>query len=178
MSHSRKEDHSPLESSLVKRRLEAANVPPKFKAQQQRSTFGLVGRLLKAIRGYTIDDIGRLKEAGVGMVEAETKIKESTALKNLAEAERMYAEVEEKRIENSIKEAELQKLQAEARLVNAETSKTEAETVGIKNKIREVALSRLLQAVSQIRQQGGDVMLDRKQLEKLLLEQPKGEEKT
>ncbi len=141
-------------AKIVKKTIDPAAVPKSFHDEQIHGTYNWFVRLWHAVRGYTANDIGRLKEAGVRLVENESDLKAADVRKKLAQAERSFAEAEY--------------LRQAAALKRSKAEKKDAEAEAIRIKATTDALDRFSDAVSRIRQQGGDVAFSLEQLENLI----------
>jgi len=149
------------EGRIVERHVLPAPVPQHLEAQQEKATRAWHIQLWQWLRGYTGEDINRLKEAGVRRVEADADAKAAEARQKISEAERNFAERERIKQEALLKQAEAAKAIAEANKTNAEAMKIRMEAIVN-------AVEQLSAAASRIRQNGGDVFLDKDQLKRLI----------
>lgn len=147
-------NEEPEQNKIVKKTIDPAPVPKDLKNKQIGSTYSWIVRLWRAIREYTVEDIGRLKEAGVSLVENKSNLKAAETYKSLAEVERTFAEAEDLRQAAALKKAQAKKVEEEAKEIR------------IRAKIE--AFEHLSNAVSRIRQQGGEVAFNLEQLENLI----------
>lgn len=111
-------------------------------------------KIIYSIRGQAFDDVNRLKEAGVKIVEAEAAHKMATARKVEAEAHAIYVEAEIKR-ERFLQEPVAKKPVEVDSVEFNETDDTNKE---------EEAMQRLLAAARAIKSMGGQVMFDSAQI--------------
>ncbi len=153
--------HTEDEGRIVERRALPAPVPDEVASRQQEATVAWHVRLWRWLRGYTAEDINRLKEAGVSRVEAETDAKAAEAALKISEAHKNFAEKEK-----IAQEALLIKAQAARTIAEADKIKAEAEKLRVDTVVD--AIDRLSTAASRIRQSGGEIFLDKEQLEKLI----------
>ena len=158
------------ESKIIKRAVEPAPVPESLQDRQTRGTYNLITKLWHWLRGYTASDIDRLKKAAVRQVELTAEVKAADALQKLSEAERNFAEAEKIRGEAAINHA-LGEMEAEALRMKAQAEaealrmKAQAEAEALRLQTIADAMERLINAISHVRQKGGDISLDIKQLE-------------
>lgn len=153
------------ETAIIRKVAESASVPPELQQEQNRATRGWVRKILEKFRGLTADDARRLKEAGVRMVEGKADKEINAARKLDAEAADKYADAEVKRQEAALKALEVQKKTFEQ---NPGKDELDIERIA-------AATERLADAISRIRQMGGDVQLT--QLDALQGQIGSGEEK-
>lgn len=113
---------------------------PKTPRRNRKGFLRWVAEIIGLVQSYTADDISRLKEAGIGMVEAKTSEKNAMAVKLMAEAAEIHARTENERL----------KTKGNDTLKKAE------------------ALEKVAQVISIIKQNGGDVAFDLPDLMRLL----------
>jgi uncharacterized protein YdaT len=151
------------EGKIVEKQIVPVPVPDPLAQQQAQATIAWHIQLWRWLKNYSADDIERLKEAGVGRVEAETDVKAAEAMQRMSEAQKNFAEKERIAQEAALKKAEFVKTMAEADKISAEATEIRMRTVM-------KALQDLTSAVSTIRQNGGEVFFDLKQLEKIIVD--------
>ena len=110
-----------------------------------------------AVRGYTIEDAQRLKEAGVLMVEGKAGEQIGKARKLDAEAAKLYAETEEIYQENAIKELQQKK----------DGLDLEEKRVALLER-QAAAMERLEKSISVIKMKGGAAFVDGTQIDQAL----------
>jgi formylglycine-generating enzyme required for sulfatase activity len=139
------------------------------------ATLSTAQTLLELLRSRLASDIGRLKEARIRASEAETRGKDAEAEQKLAEAARAANEAThhkrrdaEARIERERRKAEVEKTRAEtdAARMDAETRRMDAETRRLQA-IAE-AKARLMEALSGLRQQGGEAFFSEQNLREII----------
>jgi hypothetical protein len=149
---------NPLENTnvgsaiAVRKTIVPAQAPPSQQMMQEKATYSWLTKLICLVKRYTAADYGRLKEAGISMVENESKKKGGEAAKLFAEAEEIHARAELLRQEKAIKDA----------AISASWVNNNIDTINA----TAAALERLSNAISNIKQKGGDVGFDQEQLEK------------
>lgn len=144
------------EGRMIEKSAAPISVPPALENKQKVATVGWHIRLWRWLRGYAAEDIGRLKEAGVRQVEAEGDNKAAEAQQKISQAEKNFAEKDLIKQEALLKRAQAQKTLAEAGQIRVVTVVD--------------AMDRLSSIASRIRQNGGEIGLDQKQLEKFILD--------
>lgn len=127
--------------------------------QQDEATEGLVRRVWGWIKGQTVEDVARLREAGVQLVEGEAATKVNQAKKLEAEARKAHAEADAIEQDTATKRL---LLQIELRELNKNNLDDSGQVL---NAVERVELS-----MSRIRQDGGSIAFDSDQLSKLLPE--------
>lgn len=149
------EDDAPETSALIPwKGTENAPATSRQPQQHPKSFFYFVAYCWRLLRGYTANDIDRLKEAGVRQVEAKAEKEHAEATAKIGTAAREHAEAERAR-------AEAEKLRAEARALR---SKSEVE-----NLLAQVeAFERVETAISRIKQRGGDVAFSKAEILRLV----------
>jgi hypothetical protein len=132
------------------------NAPSRSPRSQQhpKSFFYFVAYFWRLLKGYTANDIDRLKEAGVRLVEGKAEKEHAEATAKIATAAREHGEAERAR-------AEAEKLRAEADLLRA---KSDADSL-----LSQVeAFERVETAISKIKQRGGDVAFSKAEILRLV----------
>lgn len=152
---------------LVQKTAKMLPVPAGQEQKARRGFFKVLADIGKAIKGYTADDIGRLKEGGVQKVEGEGQKAIAEAQAKVAEAAKLHAEAELKRAEAELKRAEVSKAKAEAYATARKADGEYAKDVA-------AAWNSFQEAQSRIKQAGGSVSFDFEQIFHLLCrgEQP------
>jgi hypothetical protein len=131
------------------------------KIKSRKGFFRTIGSFLGLLHDYTAEDIDRLKEAGVQIVESKAKKQYAEAMEKIAKAAELHAMAE-------VRNAEAQKILADADMVKAETLKIAKETeIEYLAKYTE-SIERVNDAISKIKQKGGLVLFNKKQLDDLL----------
>lgn len=117
------------------------------KPVHRKSWLRTIGEFIGFVKRYTASDLDRLKEAGVALVEAKVDDKRADSEEKIARAADLHASAELKEAQKfvALKEAE-----GDLILKKAE------------------AIERVANAISKIRQNGGDVSFDLNQLMGLL----------
>jgi uncharacterized membrane protein YqiK len=139
------------------------------------ATVSVAHTLIRLVSAGLASDLGRVKEVLLSKLEAEAASKDAEAVAAQAEAQKKLAEAAEAanranlpKRRDAIAKAERQKARAEAAktLAEADAIRTDAET----KRTRAVAeaYSLLLEALSKLRQDGGELIVDTEQLRKLL----------
>ncbi|RXK79850.1 hypothetical protein EST62_13250 [Chlorobaculum sp. 24CR] len=154
-------NHFPCEhqndGAIIKKTAEPAPVPTIVQEQQDHASRKWYQTLWDKVKGYTATDALRLKEAGIQTAEGEAAQRVNNAKKIEAEAQLLHAEADLKRQEAALKEIEWR-----SALNNLQNSQVKEE---IENTERQAAaLERLANAISAIRQKGGDIGFDPNQL--------------
>lgn len=146
---------------VIQKKAQPSLVPENLNEQQKRATFNWLRNLWHKVKGYTASDVLRLKEAAIQNVEGEALKKLSEAKKNEAEAARLFAESERIKRESAIKDLEI---------ANKKKSLVDSITEEDMSKLERVAnaTERLNNAISSIRQKGGDVGFDSETIKKIL----------
>lgn len=147
-------EHRDQHPALIKKQAEPAHVPGELKQQQDNATVGVLRRFWYALKGYTLDDIRRLKDAAVSMTEGKAGEQIGKAMKLEAEAAKIHAEAETVKQENAAKELQNQR----ERLAVSERETDEIER-------RAAALERLVKAIQILKINGGAIFLDGDQIE-------------
>ena len=124
--------------------------------QKERAFFCTVRNAWNWLRGYTAEDVAKLKEAGIQKLQGE-------GLKPLAEARAKVGEAAERH-------ANAEKLRAEAEKAKAEADAIRRKADGEYAKDISIAVQNVADAMSKIKQAGGTVAFDEQQLLKLLTE--------
>jgi hypothetical protein len=123
---------------------------PSFDARSVVPRKGFVALMQKwwsAIRGYTVEDIDRLKEGGVQQVEGKGRLAIAEAEAKLAEAAKLHAESEKYKAEAyHIRKA------ADRDMLSAQVE----------------AFERFEAAISRIKQQGGEVAFSSEEIKSLI----------
>lgn len=128
---------------------------PQGQEKRARRSFGLVVQdIWNAVRGYTAEDVSRLKEGGIQIVEGKGRLPNAEAAVKVAEAAKLHAEAEEIR-------ARAEKTQAEAGAIRSKTRIEEIKGVAS-------AYSDFVDVASKFKQAGGNVAFDMEQLQKLI----------
>lgn len=142
--------------------------PTRYARTTWAATLSLVETLSFFVSMGIATDIGRIKEAQIKTIEAKATAEEAKANKVMAEAVDATNKATLHKRKDVMARAEL-----EAKSV--ETAKTQAEGDAIKmdaetRRIEAVAKAKatLIDAISSLRLEGGDLMVDRKNLESLL----------
>ncbi len=157
------------QSALIRKRLEPDQIEDAaLEARQEEASIGFLWRIWYGIRGYALDDVNRLREAGVSMVEGQAEEKHAQNRKTDAEATKIYMEAEVLR-----QKAARERLEAEAEKAELEYARLELEEQALAiEQERAAALERqaeaferLRQAVSAIKAKGGDVLFDGERIE-------------
>jgi hypothetical protein len=148
---------------LIQKTAKALPAPKGLEKKAKLGFLGMVSRLLGAIKGYLVDDLNRLKESGVQIVEGKGQ-------KELAEAKAKITEAAERQANAELKNAEAEQIRAET---PASVAKIEAETL----KLRAEAFATVLDAISKIKQAGGSVVFDSAELLAIMQPQAPPEEK-
>jgi hypothetical protein len=141
------------------------------------ATLSLADTLLTACRDGSISDVRRVKETLIRRTEAETTTKEADAQKRMAEAVEAANRASLHKRNDALAKAEKSLKQAKADKVRADAAKTEAEAKAILAEAatkRIAAMATFLDAVSKLRQAGGDLFVDRDELKRLLMLPPPG----
>ena len=153
---------------------EPCKAPEKLKKKQKHGSKGLWQRIKSWLIGYTVDDINRLKEAGIQVVEASAAEKKADAFRKVAEAQKIHAESEGIRIENEIRR-QLVGLKLEDNSISEDRQPKNKiqyqmdDSILENNNITKVrqskAENRVLQAINEIKLNGGQVYFDKHQIE-------------
>jgi len=139
---------------LIQKTARLLPAPPEQAQQTRRSFFRVLKDIWNAVKGYTADDIARLKEGGVQQVEGKGQTAVAEAKAKVAEAAERHAK------------AELNL--AEARKADAEAYATKKKADGEYAKNVADAMVTVVEAMSRIKQAGGSVSFDLNQIERLL----------
>lgn len=167
----------PESQALIQRRFSPVQTSS---TDQRRKAFSRGLRWIwYKLKGYAINDIDRLHEAGIVAVEAKAHATVYENLKKEAEAAKIFAETEEikqrtaanyqltesKNRDVLIKQQEqfvdLQERSAEAERAKVEAAKTHTSEL----EKQAQAWERVLSAITEIKTQGGDVFFSGRQLE-------------
>lgn len=156
-------------SALIRKRLEAESLEDEnLDEQQKEASVGFLWRLWYGLRGYALEDIVRLREAGVSMVEGNADQKHVANKKTDAEAEKAYMEAEVLRQEAAKKNMEARSKELE---IERERLEIEKERLALEEEQAEAAerkaeaYERVRQAVRAIKAKGGEVLFDSDQIE-------------
>lgn len=133
-------------------------IEPKYAATQRRSFFRSVGTFLGLCRDYSVADIGRLKEAGVRVVEAKADDGAAVVVARLAAAAESHARAEVSK-QNAATARIKVIAESKAKLIEAESIRLTAMAE---------AMSTLKSVISEIRQSGGEVAFNEDELMRLL----------
>ena len=160
---------------LIKRAIEflgKALPAPRFMLESAKAaTLSVLATFLDAARSGLVEDVNRLKQAGLERVEALTDSEQAKA--QLEHAKVIDAEntaVLKKR-EAAIKLAEAEKMRAEAAKTQAEADAIRTELEIKRTKAATEAQIKLLAALQNIRDKGGAVYLDTDLLQRSVLQQ-------
>lgn len=149
------------EGAIIKKTAQPAPVPADAQEQQDKASRSFLRELLNKIKGYTAQDAKRLKEAAIQIAEGEAAQKVNEARKIEAEAQKIHAEADYKRQKAALKEIEWRKSlrEIEECKKNADIENTERQAA---------AIERLANAISVLKQKGGEVGFDKEQIENAL----------
>jgi hypothetical protein len=137
-------------SALIQREAKALPAPAGASTNTRKSFSMMARRFVTWIQGYTVDDINRLKEGGVQLVEGKGQTAIAEAKAKIGEAAEHHAKAEH----------EL----AQANKANAEAYAIRKKAEGDYLREQSEAFIRVQEAISRIKQQGGTVAFDEKQL--------------
>ncbi|RJQ58928.1 MAG: hypothetical protein C4530_09905 [Desulfobacteraceae bacterium] len=164
-------DHTPDGCTYLPQiNAEPCEVPERLERNQKQGSKGLWQRILSWIYNYTVDDLNRLKEAGIQIVEADASQKRAEALRKLEEAQKIHAETERIRIENEIKRQSASLKLEDNRITEEKANQNEDSNFTINNfkeKNKSLAQIRVLKAIKEIENNGGQVIFDKRQFENL-----------
>lgn len=159
-------------SALIHKRLEAESLEEEnLEQQQEEASVNFLWRLWYRLRGYALDDIARLREAGISSVEAKADEQHVQNKKTDAEAEKAYMEAE--MLKQKAAKQEMEKRKEELNL-EEKRQKLEKERLRIEREKAEAAerqaeaLERIKDAIRTIKAKGGDVFFDSEQIEEEL----------
>ncbi len=139
------------------------------------ATLSTAQELLGLVSSGLVSDIQRLKENEFQALEASTQKLKADAESRNAEAQKRVAEATEAANKVAIAKRKDAIAQAEKDKAKAEAAKTEAEVEAIRaeienRRIRAIAdgVARVIEAVSKLRHDGGDLILDKENLIELV----------
>jgi hypothetical protein len=160
---------------LFRYAVRALGGPRVFVRQIAIATLSVVQTLLQLLRRDLVADVRRIKESLLLKTEAETALKQAEVAKARAEGEKVLAEAAELANRASLRKRKDNLARAEAEKKRAEAAKTRAEAEAIRmdaegRHAREVAEAgvRISEALSKLRLEGGEIMVDSDQLRGLL----------
>jgi hypothetical protein len=145
-------ENEELKTVIIEKKISPLEVPQKLEKQQRKGTFRLFVKCWHWLKGYTADDIVRLKEAGLRKIEADNELKEAEAFKKMAEATESFARAEAIRQETALKKA-----LSEGKVIDS-----------IDYKEVENAEQRLNSAINKIHLKGGRILIDNNAVKKLI----------
>jgi hypothetical protein len=135
-----------------------APAPDKHRLRQKRALYRMAAGIARFCVSFFVTDASRLKRAYIRNAEARADERMAQARKTVAEAMEIHAKAESKR-----QEAALARLKAAEQLEEKGHAR-EAEAI----RQFSVALSRVEDAIGLIRQAGGDVHLDHREILRLV----------
>lgn len=153
----------------------AIETPSRYARSKWTATLSVAEVLLSFVNSKFVPDIERIKEANIQSIEAGARKKNAEA--DLAEAE---AKLKMTEAVDAANQAAMHKrkdaiARAEKNQLAAEAAKTQAEADAVRmdaetRRMTAVAEAKanLMTAISQLRQEGGEFFVDRKNLEQLL----------
>ena len=116
-----------------------------------------------------VTDIRRIKEAGVRRIEAEADEKVAEAQRKLADAAAAANQANLPKRRDAVARAELELKRAEAVKTLAEANAVQMDAETRRLQAVEEAKIRFLEALSKLRQDGGDLLVDSVNLQEILL---------
>lgn len=156
-------------NALIRKRLEAEQPQDEALAESQReASVNLLWRIWYGLRGYALEDIIRLREAGVSMVEGRADEKHAQNKKADAEATKAYmeAEVLKQKAARERLGVEAERLRLSRERLDLEEQELDVERGRAAALERQAeAYERVLQAIEVIKARGGDVFFDSEQVE-------------
>ncbi len=145
------EDDQENKSLLISRRV-IPIVPEHYKEGLAKEVkVSWLNRLIGFLKGQTLDDIRRLKEAGIQMVEAKAMGEMANAKHKLAQADKEFALADKIRISNE-------------ETINKQFNKTPDDIL----KAQSTAIDALEKSITNIRSKGGQVLFDSQQIQSIL----------
>jgi len=149
--------------------------PSQYARSSWAATLSLAGVLLELVDSRFLPDIERIKEANLQAIEAHTRKKNAEAEKEEAEAKLKLSEAVDAANQASLYKRHDAIARAEKDQKAAEAAKTQAEADAVRmdaetRRITAIAEAQanLLSAISQLRQEGGEFIVDKKNLEQIL----------
>ncbi|WP_428306764.1 hypothetical protein [Lacipirellula sp.] len=147
-------------------------VPKRVVQSGSVAMLSVVQTLLEMVDSHLATDIQRLKEANLRIIEADARLRGAQADEKAAEARKKLSEAIAAANKNALtahREAlRLVERQAAVEQTNANTRAINSDAMARQCKMMAEAQAELLDAVSRLRQEGGDLLLDRRNLNKLL----------
>jgi uncharacterized membrane protein YqiK len=154
--------------------------PGQYARSALAATLTVAQTLLELNKQTLIPDIKRIKEANIQQIEAKASKRKAEAEEKHAEAQKRAAEAVEAANRATLHKRRDALARAERDRQEAEAAKTrsEAEAIRMDAETRRIqavaeAQARLLEAVSRLRQEGGEFFVSKENLEQLLqIDQP------
>tara|TARA_R110002049_G_scaffold290065_4_gene473316 strand:+ start:4372 stop:4929 length:558 start_codon:yes stop_codon:yes gene_type:complete len=149
--------------------------PSQYALSTWSATLSFAQVLLELVDSRFLPDIERIKEANLQAIEAHTRKKNAEADKEEAEAKRKLSEAVDAANQAALHKRHDAIARAEKDQKIAEAAKTQAEADAVRmdaetRRITAIAEAQanLLSAISQLRQEGGEFFVDKKNLEQIL----------
>lgn len=154
---------------------ESVKVAQKYSRTTWAATLSLAECLAELCESKVLPDIKRLKEAHLKSVEADTAKKEAEVQAAQAEAQKKMAEATKASNESNVTRRQDAMAKAEKDLKALEVAKSQVEIEQLKQEIennkieaKASALAKLIEAISKLNQEGGQLSVDPKNLDRLL----------
>jgi len=149
--------------------------PSQYTRSVWAATLTVAETLLELVQSGMVPDLARIKEANIRAIEAQTEKREAETQVKKAEAQLALTEAVDAANRAALHKRHDAIARAEKARLAAEAAKTQAEADAIRmdaetRRLQAVAEARtnLLNALAQLRSEGGELFVNRKNLEELL----------
>jgi hypothetical protein len=157
-----------LGSQIVRWLARAIGGPLTLSGAVQVATLSVAETLLNLLRSGLASDIRRLKVAILRKAEAEADVKAAEALERLARAAEVVNRANLHKRRDALAEAEKRQSRANAAKTEAEVEAIRMDAETRRMQAAAESQARLLEAISKLRQEGGDLLADPRNLHQVV----------